>query len=80
MRFYYKRVESIGTIYESRTFPSALGEEITEEEYNAAIAQLEAEIEADIAELAKKRGRTVEELEKENAELRAKIDKLTAKK
>lgn len=80
MRYYYKRVESIGTIYESRTFPSALGEEITEEEYNAAIAQLEAEIEADIAELAKKRGRTVEELEKENAELRAKIDKLTAKK
>lgn len=30
--------------------------------------------------LTKSRGKTVEELEKENAELRAQIDKLTAKK
>lgn len=81
MRYYYKRVESIGTIYENRTFPSALGEEITEEEYNAAVAQIEAEIEAEVAARAeeeepderdlrieKLEGR-VAELESENAEL-----------
>lgn len=69
MRYYYKRVESIGTIYESRTFPSAFGEEISEEEYNDAITQLEAEIETENAEITKKRENRILELEKENAAL-----------
>lgn len=73
MRYYYKRVESIGTIYESRTFPSAIGEEITEEEYNAAVTKIEAEIEARIAEraeaAAQERADRIEELEVRVAEL-----------
>ena len=35
--YYYKRAEQGGYIYEKRTFPSLLGEEITEEEYNLAV-------------------------------------------
>lgn len=81
MRYFYRRTDaSGGTIYESRTFPSALGEEITEEEYNAAVAEIEAEIEAEIAERAEAAAQErvdrieelesrVEELEAENAEL-----------
>ena len=37
--YYYKRAEQGGYIYEKRTFPSLLGEEITEEEYNLAVPQ-----------------------------------------
>ena len=70
---YYKRTEETGTIYECRTFPSALGEEITEEEYNAAVAKIEAEIEARIAEsaeaAAQERADRIEELEGRVAEL-----------
>lgn len=75
--FYYKRTDENGkTIYEGRTFPSAIGEEITEEEYSAAVAEIEARI-AERAEaaaqeradrIAELEGR-VEELEAENAEL-----------
>lgn len=45
--YYYKRAEQGGYIYEKRTFPSLLGEEITEEEYNLAVPQNEFNDEED---------------------------------
>lgn len=65
---YYKK----GNNYEARATPTPDGVEITKEEYENAVAEIEAMIELEVAEserLLREREERMEELEHENAAL-----------
>ncbi|MBQ6165248.1 MAG: hypothetical protein IJK23_12300 [Clostridia bacterium] len=73
MTYFYKVPYNGKYAFEERCFPSSVGEEITEEEYNAGVAEIEARIalraERIHAAQEQSKDERIEELERENAAL-----------